>query len=43
MNSFLKFLYKMFDYKKNFRLSKDKIYLTERLISNYDNIKLKES
>ena len=43
MNSFLNFIYKMLEYRRNFRLSKDKSYLTEKLISDYNNIKLKES
>lgn len=43
MNSFLNFIYRMFDYKKNFRLDKDKWELTQRLIDDYNEKKLKET
>lgn len=33
----------MFDYRKNFMKSKDKVYLTEKIIEDYNNIKQKEN
>ena len=43
MNSFLNFFYKMLDYRKKFRTSNNRLYLTEEIIKDYDNIKRKKN
>ncbi len=43
MNSFLNFFYKMLDYRKKFRTGNNRLYLTEEIIKDYDNIKRKKN